>query len=525
MRASSIARALRSAKAKRITQYDCKVYIFPAPVRGWNARDSKSAGMKPQDAIILDNYYPTVTDSITRKGSLTHVYGLDGSVDTLMTYSTGTVNQLWAVTSAGSIYNVTSAGAVGAATVSGFTNGRWQYINFTTSAGNYITAVNGSDTPRQYDGTTWSASTMSGSGLTSANLINVSEFKKRLWYIEKESFNVWVLPVDSITGTMTKFNVAAQFKEGGFLMAGGSLTRDGGEGMDDLLVLISSKGEVILYQGFDLMDPTNFVLVGRYRIGAPIGRRCFVKAGADLAAVTIDGVLGISQVITLDRAASTKVALSDRIRNAFNEVAVLHKDKFGWQPFSYPRGAFVFVNIPITESVEQHQYVMNVITGAWCRFTGWNACCWALFNERIYFGDGLGRIILADEGTSDNGVAIVGTIHSSFQYPGRPERISHFKQVKPILVTEPLLSFEVAVITNFAESFDLVALEFDRDTGNSLWDLLTWDIDPWSTSAVSDQWYTYPKEVSSVAYVFRTSTVNNSAKLNAFALLYTPGGI
>jgi hypothetical protein len=51
----------------------------------------------------------------------------------------------------------------------------------------------------------------------------------------------------------------------------------------------------------------------------------------------------------------------------------------------------VIVNVPTLAGQTSYQYVMNTITGAWCRFTGWNAQCWALFNDKLFFGAPGGR--------------------------------------------------------------------------------------------------------------------------------------
>jgi hypothetical protein len=58
------------------------------------------------------------------------------------------------------------------------------------------------------------------------------------------------------------------------------------------------------------------------------------------------------------------------------------------------------VNVPIS-STQYEQYVRNSNTGAWCRFTGWNARTFCLFNDRLYFGDTNGNIVLADTSSAD----------------------------------------------------------------------------------------------------------------------------
>ena len=91
-----------------------QVQSLPAPVGGWNARDS-FANMEATDAVTLTNMFPTVSNVVLRGGYSEHATGLDGEVQTLMAYSYGGSTKLYAITSACKLYDVTTAGAVGAA--------------------------------------------------------------------------------------------------------------------------------------------------------------------------------------------------------------------------------------------------------------------------------------------------------------------------------------------------------------------------------------------------------------------------
>ena len=87
----------------------------PAPVGGWNTRDALSA-MPPNDAIIMENFFPTTESVMLRKGSLNHVTGITGTVETLMSYANSTSKKMFAA--AGSqIYDATVVGVAGAASV------------------------------------------------------------------------------------------------------------------------------------------------------------------------------------------------------------------------------------------------------------------------------------------------------------------------------------------------------------------------------------------------------------------------
>ena len=160
-----------------------KVQSLPAPLGGWNARDSL-ANMDPADAVTMVNMFPTVSNLTMRGGYTKYATGLDGKVQTLMVYNNGNTSKMFAATSTGNIYNVTTAGAVGAAEVSGLTNGIWEYINITTAGGHYLMCVNGVDKLLLYDGTNWTplddSSTPAITGVTTTSLCNITLFKNRI---------------------------------------------------------------------------------------------------------------------------------------------------------------------------------------------------------------------------------------------------------------------------------------------------------------------------------------------------------
>ena len=164
-----------------------------APLGGWNDRDPVE-GMDPLDAVILRNWWPGTNNVILRSGYTQWATGLGAQVQSLMAYSSGTANKLFAAAGT-SVYNVTSSRAVGAADITTLGNAKWQYVNFTTSAGSYLCMVNGSAVYRVYDGTNWhkdgDGAPYDITGVTSSNLINITVFKTRIWFCEVGTLKAW----------------------------------------------------------------------------------------------------------------------------------------------------------------------------------------------------------------------------------------------------------------------------------------------------------------------------------------------
>ena len=140
---TSLARTFQRHRASSVS--------LPAPVGGWNKRDSL-ADMKEDDAVTLTNLFPGTTSCVLRSGFSQHSTGYSTQVETLISYSGAATNKLKAI-SGGSVYDATAGGAIGAAELSGLSNSRWQYINVTTAGGNFIEMCNGADAVYTYDGT------------------------------------------------------------------------------------------------------------------------------------------------------------------------------------------------------------------------------------------------------------------------------------------------------------------------------------------------------------------------------------
>jgi hypothetical protein len=455
---------------------------IPAMTGGWNARDPLPL-MKPDDAVALDNFFPGTGGVDMRRGSVNYATGVGtGTVQTLMEYASGATRHLIAAAS-GSLYNITGGGPAGAALASGFASDLWQSVNF----GGSLILCNGSDTPQLYNGTV-AASTVSGTGLAASDLVHVMAHKSRLYFIEKNTLSFWYLATLAIQGVAVEFDLSRVFRLGGSLQALGTWTRDGGAGADDMAVFITDRGEAAIYQGSDPSDADNWSLVGVFRIGTPVGRRCVIKFGADLAVVTTDGVQPFSQVLPVDRASGAALSITDKVRSAFSYAARTYGTLSGWQIFDYPRGNWLAVNVPTTSSTEtHHQYVMNALTGAWCRFKGMNAACWGLYGDDLYFGGALGVVYKADIGYSDDGATITGDAWGSNQYFGSRGQLKQFRLIRPILTSLGSPTLAIAILTDYDDTAPSGAVTLSGQS--PLWDTVFWDESYWgSESSIIKDW-------------------------------------
>lgn len=474
----------------------------PAPVGGWNARDSLAA-MDIKDAVIMDNFFPMTTSVMVRKGYTNFATGIatagiPDDVETLAVYNGASgINQMFAA-AGGSIYDVSSAGAVGVAEVTSQNSNRWQVVNMATTGGKFMYMVNGNDDPLLFDGSAFTpingASTPAITGVTTADLVHVNVFQRRLWFVEIDSFNVWYLAADAIAGAATKFDLSAVFGRGGYLMAMGTWTIDAGYGMDDHAVFISSQGEIAVYKGYDPSSIDTWALVGVYWVGSPVGRRCFVKMGSELIIICQDGMMPLSKALTTVRV-NNKLAISDKIQQAASMAVSLYGTNFGWQLQPFPKENMLILNIPISTQAN-HQYVMNTITGSWCRFTGWDAICWEMYGDDIYFGTS-GAVCRAWDGRLDGSSNIFAECLQAFSSFGYPGNIKHFKLLRPVISVDGAdanaFGLSIGINVEYSQAPPAGWPTFSTDNF-ALWDSAIWDTAVWvgGYSPAKQDWLTCP---------------------------------
>ncbi len=502
---------------------------MPSPVGGWNAVSSLS-DMPPDQAIVLDNWFPTAKDVRVRRGSATHGTGMgSGTVDSLLIYNgvTAVTSKMFAATG-GVLYNVSAAGA-GSSSLTGLSNNRWQYTNFTTPGGKFLWICNGADAPRSYDGTTWTTPALTITTFNSTDIINVNAHKHRLWFVFRDSTVAGYLPTNAIAGTVSKFELGDQFTKGGYLVAMATWTKDGGNGEDDFAVFFSSQGQIAVYQGTDPSSSTTWSAVGTFDLGNPIGYRCVTKVAGDLALINIDGVLPLSKALVTDRGAAAAVAITKNINDAMNEVARSYRGNFGWELTPYPKGTMVILNVPIQQGQTQYQFVMNTLTGAWCRFLGLNANCWAVYKDDLYFGGNDGKVYKADTGGIDGTTPIDAVCQQAYNYFGMRESFKDFKMLQPLLTTDADTRPSVGISTDFKDNV-VIGTPTSATSNSALYDTALYDTDIYAPDARSvADWTTVTGQGYCASLQFRFRSAPTSGELitrwNGANVLFEPGGI
>lgn len=470
------------------TQARSRPFVLSSPVGGLNGRDPL-ADMGEKDAYYMDNVFPGANSVYVRRGCEKHTNTpLEGPVESLEVYAgaSGEVMIAWAGTKA---YNVSSSTPTELDT--SVTEPYVLTAMFSNAAdnGQHLIICNGVDLPKSFNGTAINTLTMTG--IPSPNDLNFPfAFKGRLYFAADDMLGFYYLPVGQIQGALTFFDLAQVSKLGGHLVAIASYSESAGEQINDYIVFITSRGECIVYSGTDPSSASAWAIVGRYYAATPIGKRCAFNLNGELIILTLEGAVPFSEIRRVGSSQGRGVGTNQfgaittklgRFISDFNGNAGVN----GWQGTQYSRSGWLILNVPATAtpSGDYYHYVMNVNTGAWCRFTNWNGMCFAVFNSRLYFGRYDGYVMLGDEGRNDDGEDININVKQAYNYFTQANEIGNvikkFQWAQLFVASDGTPPLSGSFSVNFKETQPSY-LTGIADPEGAEWDLASWDTSDWA---------------------------------------------
>lgn len=480
-----------------------KVKSVPAPVGGLNARDPFTA-MEPTDAIVLRNFWPQPYGVAVRNGTKQWATQLSGTVHSFATLNTQAGAQYFYAWADTSFYDISASGVAAAPLITGLTNAAWSAVQFGNDAGNHTIAVNGEDDAILLQGAaplriiagdgiapnTWA-------GLDPANAAQITAHQGRLWVVEKDSAVGWYLPVGAIQGTLDPFDFGPQFRHGGYLVWLATWTMDDGNGAEDHLVALSSRGDIVVYGGTDPDDPTKWQLVGVYYVGPTVaGRRTFVKAAGDLIILVTQGAVSMTELLVSTRVDQQLQKLkTDKIQYLISELTSSNGQFYGWEIQYFAAINQLLINVPTIPEQGNIQLAANQLINAWTQFNGQDAAAWWQYGDRLFFGDFAGTVWEAWTGTVDhveldgsNGSGILAAAVPAFSYLDAPAVQSQLGMYRFNFITGSLVNYKSAALYDF-EASTLAAPDASAPANVAVWDQALWDESSWfGANYVQREW-------------------------------------
>ena len=518
-------KATESAKPATI-----QVKSYPAPVAGLVTNTTMPTA---QSAMVLENMWPTQEGVEVRKGCVQQCT-VSGSVVSLFEHLAA--GKYFAATAA-DIYEFdgASSGAL-ASSVSGLTSGAWITYEVQNSGGNYLLCVNGADSLRRFDGTSWLTITGVGTGaitgVTTADLSYVWGHRNRVFFVKTGTLSAYYLGVNSIAGAATELPLDAVFRKGGKLLLGGTWSSDSGSGMDDRCLFVTDRGEVAIYAGSDPGDVNNWSLQGVYDVGVALGRYAVQQVGGDVLFLTNDGVIPLSAVVSKDPSQLAGAAISAPISPTLR--ADMDYRPGNWRLAKWDTGGALLIAPMVESDIPVKIYAANTETVAWTTFTGWEASDIRGLGDAVYFGTRAGGIYRAWTGGYDDGTAFLGRVMLAPDGMTDLAGTKSASTMQAVFKTRATLSYSMGLARDYSDDFGSppVTSSAAADDDLSEWDIATWDVSSWGGDATDYQIKYGWRGVNGVGFSFSpwVQVLSNSsawvnAKLQRVDVTFTVGGV
>jgi hypothetical protein len=455
---------------------------LPAPVRGL-IKSENIAMSKPAGAFVLENWFPTSTGIVTRRGKTKFATLSAGPVRAMMTFVAGTTAKLFAANNAG-IYDATTPASpttalTAASGIGTVTNGDFSSVQFSAGGGDYLFCVNRENLHKTFNGTSWAENSPAITGVTSNNFSHVWSFANRLFFVRKDSLKFCYLPVSSIGGVATSYDLGTVFSQGGYLLSGGTWSSDAGNDTQDLCIFITSEGEIAAFAGTDPSDPANWSLQGVYRVGKPMGKNAMFRAGGDIAIATRDGLVPMSGAYMQAREALRDTAVSKGIEELWIDLTS-DRNTLPWKIQTFTdQHSMLWVAPPTIAGQTPVVLVANMRTGAWTTFTGYDVRSMASIGNLLFVGDPNGIIYQAETGGTDDGAtytARAAGLWDDLRVPLAQKRTTMIKGM--FRANVPSFNPRWSVGTDYNNSFGADPSS-PANVATSLWGSSTWGAATW----------------------------------------------
>jgi len=421
---------------------------IPAPTRGI-IQSENAAFMQPGGAQVQDNWVSTMR-GIKLRGGCTRWCELPETTPVISAfeYEDANIDKMFAA-NAEKLYDVSAT--IPIEVVSGQHSGNWTAVQLANAADRWMIAVNdsGVDYPLRFNGVAWEvldhtlgtppSNLITGPASTPVEyglgLVHVCKYRNRLYFIELNSMNAWYLGIDAVGGLLNLIPLSGAASKGGKLLFSAVWSADTGDGLDDKLVFATDLGELLVFTGTNPADAANWRQEGRFSISTPLGMNAHFTIGGDLMIMTYDGIVPVSQATQKDAGALELAMITRAIKPMWREEVDDKRDK-PWTAKKWDRYGGIFVAMPGGTGARKYCLGVNDATGAWCRFT-WDATCWLLRNQELFFGTQNGIIMHADDGGYDDGLPYVATMVGGWEQFGSGAGQTVWHQARAVFIARP----------------------------------------------------------------------------------------
>jgi len=283
-------------------------------------------------------------------------------------------------------------------------------------------------------------------GKPSSEFDGIFSHQDRLYAWDSSELAFYYGAVGAVTGQLVKFPLDALGNINGNIALIKSVTVNAAHGMNDILVIVTSTGMVVLYEGLDPGDANDWRLLGRFQTSAPVSKFAVVNIGSDLWMLTVRGLVSIKDALANGVRAITSPTVRPIADLLVTDIQA-YKSQRGWQMVARPDDAQVFLNVPTATGFKQ--YVFNVNVGSW-ETTDYPAKWWTDAFGRMDFTGTDGRLYSLTQGGGDNGADITATFNTAWvRLPRYRRMVFHgIAYIIPTIIADGELTVKITVLTD-----------------------------------------------------------------------------
>jgi hypothetical protein len=501
-----VVRAANAATRHRPRPNITQSGVIPAPTKGVDSRVSLAAGnlsvcpytynIMPDEAGMrvrfgYREYVLDIESSISHGvGTMIPMEGIAGADDKLFC---ATNEGIWDVTA----YNTAPTLKVAFTANNTADAGFGTAVNYVDQAGAqfiyYADNLNGlwfytvsTDT--------WAAVT-NITGIDETTICGIVVHKLRVWVFARNAASAWYLGINAITGAATEFVFGGKFTRGGYVAGMYNWTLDGGAGVDDYLVIASSAGDALMYQGEDPSASSTWSIVGTYDIGAaPVDYRAGLEYAGELFILTGYGLVSMDEILRGSEAENPETSdLAFKIAKVLQQSMIGLRNIKGWNPIFFPAEGLIILVSPVQTDGTYIQYVLDLTTRGWGYWRGLPILSAGVWQNKLYFGTVDDKIMVMDvhkdnilitppSAPSPNGNPIEYSILHSSSDMGSPGIMKRGAFIRPNFRADyaPVIDTKILYDYNLAE-FSAVLAQPSSSVG--IWDTGVWNTATWGSGA------------------------------------------
>lgn len=483
-----------------------KLYSEGAPVLGMDYRNTLTES-RPQTAIEMDNLICRRNTVEIRKGYRIWQNKL-GIIGTLMSYNppVSASVKLFGVVDNG-IFDLTirtNNGATPAKVVT-FTSpiaGETRFASqtmYATTATNFLCMCVAGEGYWTFDTVGGWIHRIAGGGPGQINGTDPTQFdyvvswKNRLWFVKKGDTSGWYLNTNAIAGNVTEFDFGPMLARGGQVQAIYTMTVDGGDGVDDYLVIVGQYGDVLIYAGTDPSNITTFRIVGRWQVGfVPTGRRFGLKYGGDLLLMTDMGLISCAALMRGDTIGGRMFeSISSPIDILLSAEMSRAAGVRGWEIILHNLEDQIILTYPQTVIGRFRAFVMFTFTNAWTTISKMPMYTMTMHGGSLFSSDGVDNIYQTFFGSTDDvgytdapNIIPSASLQSSYQSFNTPALYKKFMMLTLIFLGPQQPTVSAAIVKEFGIATPPGTPNIPGSS-SSLWGSALWNVGVWAGGAAT----------------------------------------